>query len=97
MLSCKELTRKIASDELAQAGWSERVAIRLHLLMCRHCRRYTAQLQAIGASARELWGVGCEDPNTMERLESKILERPARDMGSTDDSKESPKRGLNND
>ena len=92
MLSCKELTRKIASDELAQAGWSERVAIRLHLLMCRHCRRYTAQLQAIGASARELWGVRCEDPNTVERLESKILESTARDMGLSGDSKRVPER-----
>ena len=93
MLSCKELARKIASDELAQAGWSERAAIRFHLLMCRRCRRYVAQLQAIGASARVLWGAGCEDPNTMERLESKILERPARDMGSSGDRKESLERG----
>lgn len=95
MLSCKELTRKIASEELAQAGWSERVAVRLHLLMCRRCRRYSAQLQAIGASVRELWGVGCEDPNTMERLESKILEHPAGDKGSSGDRRESPEGGLN--
>ena len=79
MLNCREVTRKIASDELAEAKWSQRLAIRLHLFMCRYCRRYVAQLRAIGASAREFWGPGFGDPNTLERLESKILERLARD------------------
>ncbi len=74
MLSCKEVTRKIASDELAEAGWWERLAVRLHLLWCRHCRRYVAQLRAIGAAARNLWGPLSQDPSTLERLERQILE-----------------------
>ncbi len=39
-----------------KAGWRERLAVRFHLLRCRHCRRYMAQLRAIGAPARNLWG-----------------------------------------
>ena len=74
MLSCKEVTRKIASDELAEAGWRERLAVRLHLLLCRHCRRYVAQLRAIGAAARNLWWSRSQDPSTLERLERQILE-----------------------
>ena len=75
MLSCKDLTRKIASDELAGAGWRERLAVRLHLLACRHCRGYAAQLRAIGNGARKLWGPHSQDPRTLERLERQILER----------------------
>ena len=75
MLSCKDLTRKIASDELAEAGWRERLAVRFHLLWCRHCRGYAAQLRAIGAAARKLWGPHFQDPQTLERLERQILER----------------------
>ncbi len=75
MLNCKDLTRKIASDELAEAGWRERLGVRLHLLLCRHCRRYKAQLRAIGAAARNLWGPRSQDPPTLERLERQILER----------------------
>ncbi len=74
MLSCKEVTRKIASDELVESGWRERLAVRLHLLWCRHCRRYVAQLRAIGAAARNLWGPRSQDPSTLERLERQILE-----------------------
>ncbi len=74
MLSCKEVTRKIASDEFAEAGWGERLAVRLHLFLCRHCRRYAAQLLAIGAAARELCGPPAHDPSTLERLERQILE-----------------------
>jgi len=75
MVSCKEVTRKIASDEFADAGWKERLAVRLHLLGCHHCRRYAAQLRAIGAAARNLLGRRPQDPSALERLERQILER----------------------
>ena len=75
MVNCKEVTRKIASDEFAEAGWKERLAVRLHLLLCRHCRGYAAQLRSIGAAARNLLGSRTQDPSALKRLERKILER----------------------
>ncbi len=75
MVSCKEVTRKIASDEFAEAGWKERLAVRLHLLLCRHCRGYAAQLRSIGAAARNLLGSWTQDSSALERLERQILER----------------------
>ncbi len=75
MTSCKDVTRKIASDEFREAGWRGRLAVRLHLFLCRHCRRYAAQLRVIGAAARELCGPLAQDPSTLERLERHILER----------------------
>ena len=75
MLNCKDVTRKIASDEFREAGWRERLLVRFHLLLCRFCRRYAAQLRAIGAAARELCRPLSQDPSTLERLERQILER----------------------
>ena len=87
MLNCKEVTRRLASGEWEEASWSQRLAIRFHLLMCRYCRRYAAQLRAIRATARNLWGPGSEDSDTLDRLESQILgrlpESPGDSMGSS--------------
>ncbi len=51
MLSCKDIAGLAARDELSEAGWRGRLAARLHLLMCQHCRRYAAQLRIIGQAA----------------------------------------------
>ncbi len=75
MLSCKEVARLIASDELADAVWSDRALVRLHLLMCRHCRGYAAQLRAIGAAARDRSDSDVADRASFEKLQSSILER----------------------
>ena len=78
MLTCKDATRMIASEEFAEAGWRKRLGVRLHLAMCRHCRRYAVQMQAIGACARKLWGPEArEDSATVQRLERSILKRPS--------------------
>lgn len=49
MLASEQVSRSIAKDELGLAGWCHRLAIRLHLLVCRHCRRYARQIEVIGA------------------------------------------------
>jgi hypothetical protein len=54
MLSCREVTSLTASDRLASAGFRQRLAVRLHLLMCRHCRRYARQLRAMAIVMRDL-------------------------------------------
>lgn len=83
MLSCKEVTCLLAGDELEKANWGRRLAVRIHLRICRHCRRYAAQLQAIGRAARSLWGVrpADEDLEALKRLEEAILKGVSR--GST--------------
>ncbi len=75
MQNCKEVARLIASDELADAGWSDRALVRLHLLMCRHCRGYAAQIRAIGAAARDRSDSDVVDGAAFEKLQSSILER----------------------
>ncbi len=75
MLNCREVSRLIASDELADAVWSDRALVRLHLLMCRHCRGYAAQLRAIGAAARDRSDSDVVDRAAFEKLQNSILER----------------------
>ena len=81
MLTCKEVCRSIAADELASAGWRERWSIKLHLLMCRYCRHYARQIEAIGTAARGIFGSEPSDPGSRERLRDSILDRipPARE------------------
>ncbi len=86
MPNCKEVARLIASDELADAVWLNRALVRLHLLMCRDCRGYEAQLRAIGAAARDRWDSGVADRASFEKLQSSILKRclDASDMNIED-------------
>ncbi len=87
MLSCQEVSRSIASDELGTAGWRRRLSIKLHLLMCRHCRRYARQIDAIGSAARRLLGKDRLDPGSRERLRSSILDlMPPTNRGKSDRS-----------
>ena len=75
MPNCKEVAHLIASDELADAVWLNRALVGLHLMMCRHCRGYAAQLRAIGAAARHQWDSEAVDRASFEKLQSSILER----------------------
>lgn len=74
MLTCQEVARLVAQDELGASRW-QRIEVRLHLLMCRFCRRYRAQLRAIGDVSRQVFGAATEDASTLARLERSILER----------------------
>lgn len=75
IVTCKEVSRALASDELEDAPWTRRLAVRFHLLMCRHCRRYRAQLQAIGAMERQMFGGPSADEETLERIRNSILDK----------------------
>ncbi len=41
--------------------------------MCPHCRRYAAQIRAIGTAARSLFLEHGEDPQVLARLHETIL------------------------
>jgi len=58
MLRCREVTRLHASDELERATFMTRMGVRLHLAMCRHCRRYVRELRRIGEAVRSVYAPG---------------------------------------
>lgn len=74
ILCCQEVARKLASNEFQEANRWQRLWVRLHLLMCRHCRRYEGQLHSIDETARNLWGPRAQDRSTLERLEGEIMD-----------------------
>lgn len=47
MLKCREIVDN--ADQLLNGDLNrrQRLAIKMHLLMCRHCRRYVRQLRAL--------------------------------------------------
>ncbi len=73
MLTCKDVATAIGRDEWRAAPRWRRLALRLHLLMCPHCRRYAAQIRAIGRAARGLIRAQGENPKTLERIKNTIL------------------------
>ncbi len=81
MLTCREVTKVIATDELSEAGIGRRLAVRLHLLRCRHCRRYAAQIRAIGEAARGLLGQ-TTDSGSLKDLKARILSQAPKGDGT---------------
>ena len=61
--------------ELQGANAAANLGAGLHLAMCRHCRRYRAQLRALGPAARRAFGGEDLDEEKLVELERKILDR----------------------
>lgn len=83
MLTCREVSRALATKELKGANLWRRFRIRLHLLKCRHCRLYAAQIRAIDEAARQLF-LESADREEFVRLRDAIFRRPADDEDGTE-------------
>lgn len=51
-MTCKEVSTLMAQNGLASASLGRRLTVRLHLAMCRQCRAFRRQLEAISQAAR---------------------------------------------
>jgi anti-sigma factor RsiW len=53
MLTCKELVERLEDRVDDQLSMRKRIAVCMHLLLCRHCRRYERQLHwVLGALSK---------------------------------------------
>ncbi len=50
MLTCQEVTAKASLMVDGELGFRERIAVRMHLMMCVNCRRFARQFQALVSS-----------------------------------------------
>ena len=75
MLSCKEIARLTASDELAGARLRLRLAVRFHRMLCRACRRYASQIRSLGVWARKCAEAGPQEADSLAKLRRSILAR----------------------
>ncbi|MGE0041150.1 MAG: zf-HC2 domain-containing protein [Vicinamibacterales bacterium] len=56
MPTCRDITRQTTAYDEGGLPWTERLAFRVHILMCRHCSRYLAQMRRIRRQTAELFG-----------------------------------------
>ena len=76
MISCRNVSKLLMSDELAAQSFWKRAEVRLHLLMCKYCSRLARQLTQMGAAVRGRHDSrGDHDPGLEERLISKLSGR----------------------
>lgn len=76
MLKCREVEQR--ADALVDnepLPWRERMALRLHLLMCHHCRRYVRQLRQLVQSLRRAPEPAA--PETVARIMKAVEENGA--------------------
>jgi len=54
MLSCKETARLLSQGEDRKFAFGERMALRVHLAICKGCRNVDAQLRFLRVAMKEL-------------------------------------------
>ncbi len=54
MLSCKETARLLSESMVKRPPFAKRLALRMHLMMCRLCRRNARQIEAMQEAYRKL-------------------------------------------
>ncbi len=54
MMNCKEATDLVSQNLDRQLGLGQRIALRLHLLMCHYCRNYAHHLAFLRRAAANL-------------------------------------------
>lgn len=73
MLSCRELVNHADALLAGELPWRARLSARLHLSLCRHCRRYLRQLKTLLAALPALRRDADED--TVTRVMTGITAR----------------------
>ena len=84
MLKCNDLSRLVAADEIEEFGFMQRMELKFHLFMCKHCRNYVAQIRCIGQGARDLAAESAPDGEQVQRLEKKICDHICHDHPGSD-------------
>jgi len=52
MLNCHDTTRLLSESRERPLTWRERMALRLHVMMCSGCRRFGQQVRLLAVAAR---------------------------------------------
>ncbi len=53
MLTCKEVSALVSNSLDRRLSWRERLGVRLHLLICKACRRFADQMRFLQTAARQ--------------------------------------------
>lgn len=75
MISCKNVSTLLTSDQLQAQSWWKRVEVRLHLAMCDFCSRLARQLEQMRSAARKTGEENEADPGLEDRLIRRLSQR----------------------
>ncbi|MFC1877022.1 zf-HC2 domain-containing protein [Thermodesulfobacteriota bacterium] len=56
MFSCKDVSQKVSQSMDVELPFYQRMAVRMHLLMCRYCARFYRQLIMLRKMSRHIDG-----------------------------------------
>ena len=72
MLSCKEVSRLVASDE--SLSFLKRMELHMHFALCKHCSNYRKQLRNIRKGYRKLFHAKAESNKAVaKKLKQEVL------------------------
>lgn len=71
---CDEVARLVANGSYDDGGLWLRMRVRMHMLMCKHCRLYQTQIRNMGAAARACSARIGGRIEGIDRLERRIIE-----------------------
>jgi len=74
MIRCRHVARLVSTGELSESSLRTRAAVRLHLMMCDHCRRFVRQVARLGDAVRELVR-GLDRDEAGHDFEARLLRR----------------------
>jgi hypothetical protein len=75
MMNCSEISELVASGRSDEIGFAKRLELKMHFFMCKHCRTYAKQINALGIGARRLLGAQEPTAEQMLHLEQQICEK----------------------
>lgn len=62
MMTCKDVSTLVSLGDVGSWSVSRRLAIRVHLLMCRHCRAFARQVEMLTRAARRAGAQVAQEP-----------------------------------
>ena len=63
MMTCKDVSAIVASGQLTTAPAGQRLAVWFHLAMCRHCRAFRRQLDALARAVQSRASAYAAEPS----------------------------------
>ncbi len=76
MLSCKQLVLRSSDFLDGQLSLRERFALRTHLAMCGHCRRFIRQLRLTGRVVQQLPEDPIQDLDALAERLARATDKP---------------------
>ena len=67
MLKCNDVAR-LSSDYINRQDltWTTRSQFKMHLMLCKNCRRFVAQMQLLSHALQQRQPPECADPTTQQ-------------------------------